>query len=147
MHTGPEIQARWLQAISYRLSEDKITAARIKRDESYTALIANTWEPILSQDSVLPNSRNRIHNSEVLVGIRHLRPPAHRSSDAMSPTLSPYQGMCVSQHFASPRATGFSAPVMADGKSPNNWHLIFVLLVIYICNCFPLNKALSKQKK
>jgi hypothetical protein len=73
-HTGPEIQALWPQAINFRLSEDKVTAARIIRDESYTAMIANTWEPILSRDSILLNPRNWIHNSEVLVGIGHLCP-------------------------------------------------------------------------
>jgi hypothetical protein len=65
-HSATETQSRWLQAINDRVTEDKITAARVKRDKSYTALIANTWEPILSRDSDLPNSHDWIYNSEVL---------------------------------------------------------------------------------
>jgi hypothetical protein len=73
-HTVSEIQSRWLQAINARLREDKLTAARIKHDKNYTALIASTWEPILSWDSDLPITSNSILNCEVLVGMRHLRP-------------------------------------------------------------------------
>jgi len=74
-HSTREIQSRWLQAINTRLTEDKITATRIKRDKSYTTLVSTTWAPVLSRDSDPPNLHNWIYNREVLVGRRHLRPP------------------------------------------------------------------------
>jgi ribonuclease HI len=73
-HLASEIKSRWFLAINARLREDKITAARIRRDKNYTAMIASTWEPILSRDSDLPISHNWIQDCEVLVGMRHLRP-------------------------------------------------------------------------
>jgi ribonuclease HI len=73
-HTVPEIQARWFNMINKRLTEDRITATRIKRNKSYSSLVSSTWEPILSQDSDVPPHSNRFLNFEVLVGTRTLRP-------------------------------------------------------------------------
>jgi hypothetical protein len=74
-HPPTEIRARWLQAINARLTEDKITATRIKRNKSFTSLITSTWEPLLSKDSDLPIPANWLTNREVLVGTRMRRPP------------------------------------------------------------------------
>ena len=60
-HSHTEIESRWLQVINARLTEDNIIAARIRRDKSYSALIASTWEPILSRDSDLPNNQIQTH--------------------------------------------------------------------------------------
>ena len=70
----PEVQARWFQVINARLSEDKITATRVKRNKTFTSLVSSTWEPILSHDSDVPLPRNWLSNLEVLVGTRMLRP-------------------------------------------------------------------------
>jgi hypothetical protein len=76
-HTENEIQSRWFRAINARLIEDKITATRIKREQTYTKQVINTWETILSFNADLPNNEpnNWLTNSEVLVGRRMLRPP------------------------------------------------------------------------
>ena len=75
-HTDDEIRTRWFCAINTRLTEDKITATRIKREQTYTKQVISTWEPILSLNADLPNYEpsNWLTNSEVLVGRRMLRP-------------------------------------------------------------------------
>jgi len=80
-HTENEIQMRWFRAINTRLIEDKITATRIKREQTYTKWVRSTWEPILSFNADLPNNGQNnwltnswLTNSEVLVGRRMLRP-------------------------------------------------------------------------
>lgn len=74
-HHPEEIQARWLQAINARLTDDKITATRIKQCTTFTSLVTSTWEPILSKDRDIPTPSNWLLNSEVLVGTRLPNPP------------------------------------------------------------------------
>ena len=61
-----EIRNRWLRNINKRLTNDKITATRIRRDDGFTNLVVNTWEPTLEKERALPP--NWIKHSEVLVG-------------------------------------------------------------------------------
>jgi ribonuclease HI len=74
IHTISEIETRWLQTINKRLTDDKIIATRIKRDEQSLRKVKETWEPVLRRFSDLPH--NWVYKREVLVGIRtrHLAP-------------------------------------------------------------------------
>ena len=66
-HTNEEATSRWLKAINRRLTEDKINATIIKRNEKPVAqLVEATWEEVLKKDSDLPDGW--INNREVLVG-------------------------------------------------------------------------------
>ena len=57
---------RWYQAINKRLTIDKVTATKIKRNDNFTRQIEETWEPALSKEKDIP--ANWIYTSEVLVG-------------------------------------------------------------------------------
>ena len=70
-HNPNAIEARWLKAINRRLTEDKITATKIKRDKQFTKLIESTWENLLTMTADPPH--DWIKNSEVLVGRRAQR--------------------------------------------------------------------------
>ncbi|KAH9047827.1 ribonuclease H-like protein [Lactarius vividus] len=65
-HSPREIKARWLKAINRRLTDDKITATKIKRKIPFTQLVEATWEEALRKSSDLPD--RWIFNREVLVG-------------------------------------------------------------------------------
>ena len=65
-HTPEETEARWYKAINRRLTDDKITATRIKRDPLFTQLVEATWECVLRKISDPPDMW--ISNREVLVG-------------------------------------------------------------------------------
>ena len=52
--------------INTQLTNNKIIATKIKRDEQTTRLVKTTWEPILKQSLDLPN--DWLHHREVLVG-------------------------------------------------------------------------------
>jgi len=67
-HGENEIKARWLRAINARLTNDKITATRIKHEKGFTNLVVNTWEHVLGKTGDLPN--DWLRNREVLVGRR-----------------------------------------------------------------------------
>jgi len=67
-HGENKIKARWLRAINARLTNNRITATRIKREKGFTNLIVNTWEQVLNKTGDLPN--NWLNNHEVLVGRR-----------------------------------------------------------------------------
>ncbi len=43
-HSNQEISARWKKRINDRLTTDRITATKIKRDLNYTQLIDETWK-------------------------------------------------------------------------------------------------------
>ena len=64
--SGNKIKNRWLCNINKRLTNNKIMATRIKRDDRFTNLVVNTWEPTLEKERALPP--NWIKHSEVLVG-------------------------------------------------------------------------------
>ena len=67
-HSVNETQKRWLQSINKRLTEDKIIATTIKRDDAHTRKARTTWEAVLGRTEELPN--DWIHQREVLVGTR-----------------------------------------------------------------------------
>ena len=68
IHTDREIHSRWLKVINARLTEDKITATRVKRDKTTMQRVKETWEPLLKKIADLPH--NWVYNREVLVGRR-----------------------------------------------------------------------------
>ena len=61
------IKNRWLRAINERLTTDRLTAHKSKRDKKFTTLAKNTWEKVLRRNGTLP--LNWFRNREVLVGI------------------------------------------------------------------------------
>jgi hypothetical protein len=46
-HTRAERESRWKQAINTRLTDDQITATKIKCEKSFTFLVKTTWEQLL----------------------------------------------------------------------------------------------------
>ena len=68
IHNQQQIRSKWLHAINSRLTNDKITASKIKRNKGFTRLVVNTWEKVLTKESDLPNNWISMH--EVLVGSR-----------------------------------------------------------------------------
>ena len=54
--------------INKRLTDDKIIAAKIKRDRSTTKWVRDTWEDVLKIDGEPPTQW--VNHSEVLVGRR-----------------------------------------------------------------------------
>jgi len=61
-----EIRARWYRAINERLTIDKVTATKIKRNHKFTRTVIATWEPALKKEKEIPV--NWIQRDEVLVG-------------------------------------------------------------------------------
>jgi len=61
-----EIQARWYQAINERLTINKVTVTKIKRNEKFTRTVTETWEMALKKEKEIPVNWMQI--SEVLVG-------------------------------------------------------------------------------
>jgi hypothetical protein len=68
VHTEGEIKSRWHQVINARLTDDRITATKIKREPKFRNLVKATWAPPLSKQGALPV--NWLNNCEVLVGRR-----------------------------------------------------------------------------
>ncbi|KAH9011920.1 hypothetical protein EDB84DRAFT_1251378, partial [Lactarius hengduanensis] len=67
-HSAQEIKNRWLRVINERLTNDKITATRVKRGRAMVLSVASTWKAALSREWELPP--NWMILSEVLVGRR-----------------------------------------------------------------------------
>ena len=67
-HTTNEIHNRWLRAINTRLTDDKITATKIKKDKKTIQKVKHTWEHVLKKQTDLPD--DWITSREVLVGRR-----------------------------------------------------------------------------
>ena len=61
-----EIKIRWYQTINERLTIDKVTAMKIKRNDNFTKLIEETWGPTLSKEKDIP--ANWMYSSGILVG-------------------------------------------------------------------------------
>jgi len=61
-----EIRARWYHAINERLTIDKVTATKIKRNHEFMRTVIATWEPALKKEKEIPV--NWIQRDEVLVG-------------------------------------------------------------------------------
>jgi len=59
-----KIRRRWYRAINKRLTIDKVTTTKIKRNDKFTKLIMETWEPVLRKDNEIPG--NWLYRSEVL---------------------------------------------------------------------------------
>ena len=55
-HSRGEVRKRWLCAINSRLTEDRIIATKIKRDERYLNLAKATWKPALTAHGRSPNN-------------------------------------------------------------------------------------------
>ena len=72
-HTIEEIRARWFKALNARLTDDKITATKIKRGKTSIQLVKSTWTKVLQKYSAIP--RDWIYHREVLVGRRVRRSP------------------------------------------------------------------------
>jgi ribonuclease HI len=74
-HLVSEVQTRWLNTINKRLTEDKILATKIKRNEKSTQTTKDTWEHVLKNQGDLPH--DWIASREVLVGMgpRRALPP------------------------------------------------------------------------
>jgi hypothetical protein len=75
-HTKEEITARWLKEINKRLTDDKIIATRIKRDNTTKQKVTHTWEDVLKRTQALP--KRWLYDREVLVGMRG-RGPGRRN--------------------------------------------------------------------
>ncbi|KAH9054751.1 hypothetical protein EDB87DRAFT_1418897 [Lactarius vividus] len=60
------IKNRWLRAINIRLTNDRITASKIKRKNTTLQLAVSTWKAVLDREWELPP--NWITHREVLVG-------------------------------------------------------------------------------
>jgi len=73
-HPTREIKARWLlvRIIDTRLTNNKITATKVKQKGRFHHLVENTWEQVLTKGGDIP--KDWIYSSEVLVG-RRLPPP------------------------------------------------------------------------
>ena len=67
-HTTSEIKNRWTCAINTRLTDDKLTTTKIKRDAKSTQTVKHTWEHVLRNQMDLPT--DWISSREVLVGRR-----------------------------------------------------------------------------
>jgi hypothetical protein len=65
-HAAQEASSRWLRQINRRLTDDKITATKIKRDKASTRLVNDTREQLLAKDTELPT--DWLYSPEVLVG-------------------------------------------------------------------------------
>jgi hypothetical protein len=51
-HADQEVNARWIKVINDRLTTDRITTTKIKRDETYTQLINATWKKSLNKHGI-----------------------------------------------------------------------------------------------
>ncbi|KAI9454686.1 hypothetical protein BJY52DRAFT_1122572, partial [Lactarius psammicola] len=80
-HSPREIRTTWFKAINRRLTDDKITATKIKQDPPFTRLVEATWGDALKKSSDLPD--RWIHNREVLVGRSAYRIRAIDGDDQM----------------------------------------------------------------
>jgi hypothetical protein len=54
-HPNHEIKARWLKMNNARLTEDRVTATKTRRDKGFADLATNTWEKVLRKNRDAPN--------------------------------------------------------------------------------------------
>ena len=69
-HTEEEIERRWLSQINQRLTNDKITATKIKKDAPTTSLIIQTWKKMFNPQTDPERQPTWLQSREVLVGRR-----------------------------------------------------------------------------
>jgi hypothetical protein len=60
-----------------RLTEDRITATKMKRDKGFSNLVINTWDKVIREKEDVP--KDWLIHSEVLVGSGTLASRARRS--------------------------------------------------------------------
>ena len=65
-HTDQEVNKRWLKIINNRLTTDRITATKIKRDKNFTKLINATWKKALASREI--PQHNWLQTREVFSG-------------------------------------------------------------------------------
>ena len=65
-HSNQEISTRWKRKINDRLTTDRITATKIRRDPNYTQLIDKTWKLALRKADV--QHQDWLHHQEVFSG-------------------------------------------------------------------------------
>ena len=61
IHNQQEIRSKWLHAINSRLTNNKITALKIKQNKGFTRLVVNTWEKVLTKERDLLNNWISMH--------------------------------------------------------------------------------------
>ncbi|KAH9952312.1 hypothetical protein BC827DRAFT_1104486, partial [Russula dissimulans] len=54
-HPIKEIRARWLKIINARLTNNKITATKVKQNKRFSRLVENTWEQVLRKEGDIPD--------------------------------------------------------------------------------------------
>jgi hypothetical protein len=54
-HPNHKIKARWLKMNNARLTEDRVTATKTRRDKGFADLATNTWEKVLRKNRDAPN--------------------------------------------------------------------------------------------
>jgi hypothetical protein len=136
-HNNQEITTRWYQVINRRLTEDKITAVKIKRDMQTSQKFKHTWKATLRKQTG-SLSKDWIHNREVLVGRRE-----HGAGPTQDPNPEPHTiptpGMCITFAFLPPPGppwSGYNTLDEADGKSSKR----LALNLSYI-SCMSKNKV------
>ncbi len=65
-HSPTQIKARWMKVINNRLTTDRITATKIKREKSFSTLVNETWKEALKQKNIY--HRNWLQRREVFSG-------------------------------------------------------------------------------
>ena len=65
-HLVQQIKAKWIKAINNRLTTDRITVTKIKRDEAYTKLINTMWKHALKKKNIY--HQNWLQRLEVFSG-------------------------------------------------------------------------------
>ena len=65
-HSSQETKKRWLNAINTRLTQERIVATKVKRNQTFTDLVKATWKPALTANGRHPN--NWPFTSEVFSG-------------------------------------------------------------------------------
>ena len=110
---------RWYRAINERLTTDRITAYKTKRNKRSTKLAKHTWKQLLKRNGTLPE--NWFHHREVLVGSRMW--PTGNQEHLLSPTLPQHHGVCIN---------AFSPPPASPGPSAlsNGWYYFTCYLVL-----------------
>ena len=81
-HSADAAINRWFNKINHRLTLDRLIATKWNRKPVTRVLVENTWTSTLLK-TTLDSPQDWITNSEVLVGIKPLRPPAHRGPRAV----------------------------------------------------------------
>jgi hypothetical protein len=66
LHNENKIRSRRLKLNNARLTKDRITATKMKRDKGFSNLVINTWDKVIREKEDVP--KDWLIHSEVLVG-------------------------------------------------------------------------------